>query len=372
MRALAGAIGVFCALAWNANAAANCNIDLQFIGEHSLPAETRVGADAFGGISGIDYHRGEDLWYLVSDDRSRNVLARLFTARFHYTAENVVSVELHASHRLQSPAAIDAEAIRVEPLGGSLMVAGEGDVTLGYGAWLQRITIEAQLLEALRLPAVFITSEQRGPRPNKSIEGLTFAPSGRTFWIALETAMLQDGPTATPDRRSDVRLTHMTPAGVAIAQYVYRTETADRHGPGESSDNGISEILALGAAELLVLERSGVKTSAGFRFHNRLYCASLAGATDVSAFESLAGRPYRVLEKRRVLDFDTLPQDAGNLEAMSWGSALAGGRRSLVFASDNNFFAGEPTRLLFFSVQPRAAQKRARTERVNVRGAPMK
>lgn len=348
---LAAALSVIFAIAGTAQADADCDIGLQFIGEHAIGSAAHVGPDAIGGISGIDYDPRTDLWYLVSDDRTHGALARFFIARFHYAADRVGAVDWVAAQRLRDPAAIDAETIRVEPLRGSLLVAGEGDVMLGHGAWLQRVDSQAQLIERIALPGIFTATAQRGPRANKSIEGMTFAPDGRTFWIALETALLQDGPTATAEQASDARVTHLTSAGAMIAQYVYRTDAAHAHRPGESSDNGISEILALHETQLLILERSGLQSSTGFRFHTRLYCASTVGATDVAAFDSLIGRNYRVLKKRLLLDFDTLPQASGNLEAMSWGRTLAGGRRSLVLASDNNFFTGEPTRLLFFSVR---------------------
>jgi hypothetical protein len=189
----------------------------------------------------------------------------------------------------------------------------------------------------------------------------------------MEAPLLQDGPEASVEHGADVRFTRLRSSGGAFAQYVYPTDAARAHGNGESSDNGVSEILALSNRELLVLERSGTRHTDGhFRFHTRLYCATWQGATDVSQMESLAGHAYRKMKKHLLLDFDALPGVlADNLEGMSWGPHLETGERSLVFVTDNNFFSDVPTQLLFFAARP-PAQNRARAEKVTVRGAPMK
>lgn len=353
-RLIAAIAGVFIA-AGSGHAAESCQSELRFIGANSIPAGTRIDGDTFGGISGIDYDPRARLWYLVSDDRSEHGPARFFTAAIRFDSQRVHSVTLRKTQHFKT-SAFDAESLRVDGTGKGLFVAGEGDSANGFGAWLRHIDVHGQLLAAVPLPSLFTTTGQRGPRPNRSIEGIAFAPDRRSLWIALETPLLQDGPTASVNQTSDVRLTRMTLSGEVLAQHVYRTDAASEHAVGESSDNGISEVLALSATELLVLERSGVKSRDGnFRFHTRLYCADLAAATDVAAFDSLAGASYRVAGKRLLMNFDTLPVSAGNLEAMGWGSPLDHGQRSLVFASDNNFFPDVPTQLLFFSVRPSEA-----------------
>lgn len=353
-RTLVAAIaGVF--VTCSGHTAETCRSELQLIGADSLPSGMRVDGDAFGGISGIDYDPGARLWYLVSDDRSEHGPARFFTAAMRFDSQRVHSVDLRKTHRFKT-SAFDPESIRIDGTGKGLLVAGEGDTANGFGTWPRHIDIHGRLLEDVPLPSFFTTTAQRGPRPNRSIEGIAFAPDRRSLWIALEAPLLQDGPAADVNQTSDVRLTRMTLAGEVLAQHGYRTDAASEHAVGESSDNGISEILALSATELLVLERSGVKTRDGrFRFHTRLYCADLTAATDVAAFDTLAGKSYRLASKRLLMNFDTLPVSAGNLEAMSWGPLLANGQRSLVFASDNNFFPDTATQLLFFSVRPSEA-----------------
>lgn len=326
-----------------------CELSLRLIGTYSIPAETRIEGDVFGGISGIDYDRESGQWFMVSDDRPEHGPPRFFIGELRFDSKRIGAVGLRASRHFQ-PLAYDPEAIRIAHEAGYMLVAGEGDAARGLGPWLNQVSLTGKLLGKLPLPSLFETTEQTGPRPNRSLEGLSYAPDGETLWLALETPLLQDGTVADSQQTSDVRVTHMTFAGKVLSQFVYRTDTASAHKIGESSDNGISEILSLNATDMLVLERSGIKAADGsLSFNTRLYCASFAQATDVAGRDSLLQQPYQVAKKRLLLNFASLSVPVTNLEGMSWGPPL-GGERSLVFASDNNFVAGVPTQLLFFSV----------------------
>jgi hypothetical protein len=326
-------------------------MDLRFIGERSIPAATLVDGDPFGGISGIDYDPRDGKWFLVSDDRSERAPARFFVAAMSFDATGVRDVVLESARHFGADA-VDAESIRVESDGKTLLVGGEGDAQKQIAPWLRRFDRSGNFVDELHLPQQLRTGEHTGPRPNRSIEGIAFDAGNRALWIAMEAPLLQDGAVATVDHGADIRLTHVSLDGRRVSQYVYRTDTARAANAGESSDLGVSEILVLDARRLLVLERSGVGAAGRFRFRTRLYCADLARATDVVSIGSLSGSRYRIAAKQLLLDFDSLdavvPQ---NLEAMSWGPSLASGQRSLVLASDNNFFPGVPTQLLFFAIR---------------------
>ena len=368
-----------------ARGAPSCELTLRFIGMHSLPADVRVDGDLVGGLSGLDYDSVAREWYLVSDDRSEYGPARFFVAEMNFDAQHVIGVSLRAARRFGggvlgsslragNAELIDTESIRVARSAGELLVAGEGDEGRRTGPWLRRIDPFGHWLGDIPLPTSLIAPDlptTRGPRPNRSLEGITYAPDGNALWLSMEAPLLQDGAEATASHGADVRLTRLRLADGAFTQYVYAADAARADG-SESSDNGVSEIVSLNEQELLVLERSGTRSSDGhFRFHTRLYCANWTGATDVAAFESLAGQSYVRVAKRLLFDFDELPGvRADNLEGMSWGPEVAPGHRSLVFVSDNNFFNDVPTQLLFFATT--ALQKRARAEKVTVRGAPMK
>jgi hypothetical protein len=139
----------------------------------------------------------------------------------------------------------------------------------------------------------------------------------------------------------------MSRTGDVLAQYAYPLDPVPG-GPGQA-DNGISEILALDARRLLVLERSGRRRGGGFVFDTRLYVVDVADAVQVPADAPLDPRTVRPLVKRPVPGYVPPPGWQDNYEAMAWGPPLADGRRTLVVASDNNF-TGEPTRLLVFAL----------------------
>jgi hypothetical protein len=331
--------------------AGRCGIEVHPIDSYKVPAATQVDGYRFGGISGLDYDSRGRQWYFVSDDRTEYPAARLFTAQLKFDSHRVIDVTLQSGKLVDSDVATDAETIRVDSKHRELLLAGEGDLPRKVGPWLRRVDFSGHELQHVPLPVLFDPSDGRGPRPNGSIEGITFDAKGRGLWISLETPLLQDGPPASMEHGVDVRFT-LRRADNSMTQYVYPVDAARTHAAGESSDSGVSEILALGEHELLVLERSGVKhAEQNFSFHTRLYCADLHEATDVASFDSLSGRSYRRATKQLLFDFDSLPGIVvDNLEAMSWGPALPGSQRSLVFASDNNMVPGLATQFIFFSV----------------------
>lgn len=337
-----------------ARASDSCTIDLRYIGDHSIPSAQRVDGDQFGGISGIDYDPSANLWYLASDDRTGPAPPRFFTASIDFDARHVESVQLKASVHIPA-AALDAESIRVDTKNRSLLLAGEGDAAKGVRPWLRQLSFSGAPLHEIQLPPLIESA-----LPNRSIEGLSFDPRRRSLWLGMEAPLSQDGPPADERRGADVRLMKLDLKGRLRAQYMYRTDVASAPSRGEVSDIGVSEILALGEQELLVLERSGVGVlGSGFRFRARLYCVDLRQATDVNGFESLAQKSYRLADKQQVLDFEPLSSN-DNIEGVAWGPVLEDGSPSLVFVSDNNFFPEVPTRLLFFSVRrPGSLETRA-------------
>jgi len=350
--ALGGVLSVF---TFSTHADDECSLDLQFIDARTFPLEQTVDGDAFGGISGIDYDAGSNVWYLVSDDRSDHAPARLFTAAIHFDRKALPVVELQHSVRFKT-SAYDPETIRFDTRTGNLLVAGEGDTEHGLGPWLQRVTLDGRLAQSISLPAQFSPGKDSGPRPNQSIEGVTFTPKRDAMWIALEAPLLEDGERADVEHTGDVRLTKLDPNGRMLAQFVYRTDKAIVSEQGRSVGIGVSEILTLGDQQLLVLERSGTKHSDGrLTFDTNLYCADLSGATDVSALSSLREQTYKIATKRLLFDSSQRKLHDGtaveNLEGMSWGPPLSNETRSLIIASDNNFFPGTPTQFLLFGVQ---------------------
>ena len=56
---------------------------------------------------------------------------------------------------------------------------------------------DGQLVRTLALPPMFTPQPGAGtgPRDNLAFEGLALTPDQRTAWVAMENALLQDGPS---------------------------------------------------------------------------------------------------------------------------------------------------------------------------------
>lgn len=325
-----------------------CDLTMRPIGMVALPEGTQIEGTTFGGISGIDYDPRQNRWYLVSDDRSAGT--KLFTAKIDLDAQALRAMTLEAVVTITNPAAIDAESLRFDPWRRRLLVAGEGEAQRGWGPWMGWVDLRGRWRQAWPLPRELAPDARSGPRANRSLEGITFA-SRKHLFVAMEAPLLQDGEPPNTRMGADVRFTQLTTSGRVVAQYVYRLEPAREHADGESSDNGVSEVLALDDRRLLVLERSGVMHSpTRFTFHTRLYCADVSAATNVLDFATLVGRDYVRATKRLLIDFDTFAGiEVGNLEAMGWGPRLAQ-HRSLLLATDNNLLPGVATQFIAIEV----------------------
>jgi len=341
-------------------AALGLALALKLVGILDLPKNLSVDGAPFGGISGVDYDRRTGDWLMISDDRSDKALARFFIGRLDYDTNGVRALRLMgqvplrradgATFSAAEGERADAEALRIDPRGGDVVWSTEGDAARGFDPAVRRMGRDGAATETIPTPPAFRFTPT-GARPNLTFEGLSFSPDGRWLWLAMEAPRVQDGPVSRVAEGGLTRITRLDRDGGVRAQYAYRLDPIQA-APVRRGDNGISEILALDAHRLLVLERSGVEDGQGrFAYHCRLYLTDVRGAEDVAVRPSLIeGAPPRVLAKRLLVNFDRLPGAGANLEAMAWGRDLAG-RRTVVLFSDDNFSPIEPARVLVFEVR---------------------
>ena len=342
---------------------------LRFIGAVTLPNDKIVDGTLVGGLSGADYDPAANLWYLISDDKSDKNPARFYTAKLTFDKASLVSVEIeHAVTLLQDDGqpypnaktggdVPDPESIRRDHEAGSLWWVTEGDRKLGLSPFLRIAAPDGKQVGAIPLPDIFTMNKDQeiGPRHNLGFEGLSFTPDGRSVWLAMESALYQDGPIATPSTGAVARLARVDREGKEFAQYAYPLDPIQAVPTGKNGDNGVSEILALDDHRALVLERSGVEGADGvWTMYIRLYAIDTTGATDIAAVPSLANANYIPVDKRLVIDLAKTAAigRVDNIEGMSWGPTLADGNRSLVLVSDNNFNPAQITQFLAFEVMP--------------------
>ena len=334
----------------------------------SLPTGSRFQGTAIGGLSGLAWDARSDLWYALSDDRSRHAPARCYVLRLPppvagqpLQPEWVDVITLRDERgRPFARHAVDPEALALRPdrAGGAptLLWTSEGDVRARVPPALIESALDGRLLRRLALPAALreIGRPGRGPRDNQTLEGLALTPDGRHAWAAMEGALAQDGDTLTPGAPpGPCRITRFDlGSGQADRQVAYLPEPRPFGPllPAGSARSGIAEILLRDADRLWVLERAWTLATG---VSVRLYEADLRGASDTLDTDTLRPGRYRPAPKRLLLDFrhSGLPH-VDNLEAMAWGPPLPDRGRTLVLCSDDNFNPLQVTQFVMMEVTP--------------------
>lgn len=307
---------------------------------------------------------------LLSDDRSDLAPARFYTASWPAPwAQAPVPGDVVPLQRLgggfwpdrrraePGTAVPDPESLRLRPGPGTLLWVSEGDVLRGFGPALYESARDGRLLREFALPAMFTPdpARQRGPRDNLGLEGLAVTPDGRHAWVAMENALIQDGPTpAIGAAGGACRLTQVDlETGRTVRQIAYVPDPIPLRPllPGSHADNGISEILMLDNDRMLVLERA-YATGAGNSL--RLYEIETRDATDVLNTGVLAEGSHRPAPKTLVADLASLGLSRlDNTEGLCWGPALPDGKRMLVVVSDDNFNPLQTTQFAAFEYTDR-------------------
>ncbi|MDH6194869.1 hypothetical protein M2272_001498 [Mycobacterium frederiksbergense] len=344
------------ALVLSACGSAHAAPDLEYLGQRQVASGALLDGTVIGGLSGISYDPVDELYYIVSDDRSAKNPARFYTARITLSDSAISDVEFVATHpwldrNTQPFAPLDSDALppvvppdpeaiafdaRRQRLywtsEGERRVEGPGPPTL-LDPWVRIAGLGGNYLGEFPLPdAVRMSADEHGPRRNSALEGLTLTPDGRYLWAAMEGPGYDDG--ALPDEQHGA-LTHVirfdVDSGVADAQYTYPLDPVSA-GPG--GDNGLSDLVALDDGSFLVIER-------GFGTHVsvRIYRASIVeGSTE--------------MVKTLLADLGAIPGlvPLDNIEGITLGPKLADGRQSVIMVSDDNFSPSQVTQFLLFAL----------------------
>ncbi|MCW8177544.1 esterase-like activity of phytase family protein [Verminephrobacter aporrectodeae subsp. tuberculatae] len=341
---------------------------LRLLGSASIPTGTLFEGVEFGGISGLDWDAGNSYW-AISDDRGERGTPRFYKLSIDYDASGNVDVKIDRQiHMLRedgtafpsSARTVDPEAIRVAR-NGQLYWASEGNwnaaVASRFQPFVREMTTQGGFVRDFSIPSSYhyVDNATQGARSNKVFESLAVAPNG-TVYVANEDALIQDGPPASLQAGSVLRVTALDPVtGKAMAQYAYELPKIPVDGtPGAafSPDNGLSDMLAV---DMTGRQFIAVERAFAFGVGNtiRLVCTEITDATtDVSGLASLAGATYTPMTRRLLLEMPAQYQGLklDNIEAISWGKILPNGNRTLILASDNNFSDTQTTQFIVFEV----------------------
>ncbi len=351
---------------------------LEFLGEFSvqpIAAGHRLETARFGGVSGLtlDPSTGELLG--ICDEGAPN---RVFVFRTDVAARPF-RVDLRSYFPLPlplnppAPERLDFEGLAMTRAG-RLFVASEGTgrVEPRVPPAIVEFTRRADYVRRLALPPKFIPTATgpltRGVRPNAGFESLTLTPDDERLLTATETALAQDGEPADAQQGTVARILEYQASGGSFEprrEFGYPVDPMPTTSfTPETFISGLVELLALDGTELLSLERAYAEESGGEgrnMIRIRIFHTSLAGATDVSSFDSLRGRRGVTLARKTlVLDLADVPglskalPGLENFEGMGFGPPLPDGSRTILLVSDDNFSQRQrTTTFLLFRLRER-------------------
>lgn len=351
------------------------DLELEFLDAYDLPKQTFQNTPV-GGLSAIAYDRQRDRYYAVSDDRSRLAPARFYTlaitlkqpepdkAQIAAIAVEKVTLLKNAQGETFPPNTTDTEGLALSPRH-SVFISSEGIPHLKVAPFIKEFDLQTgNMLHTLPLPQRYLPDPEaqapQGMSENLGFESLTIFPqqglSSDPFrlFAAIEGALQQDSDRMD-DGRVPLRILHyginpIGPPGL-IAEHLYLLEPA----PLGAVKSGLSDLMALDREGYwLTLERHlGL-----MGFQAKIFQAITAGGTDTSSILAMKDNLSTItpVQKRLLLDLDTLGIELENLEGMTLGPHLADGSQTLVIISDDNFSAEQKTQVLLFKLRDRKLQ----------------
>ncbi len=350
---------------------ANIN-SLKYIGGYEIPYNFKFKNTTVGGLSGIDYDVNNNLYYLISDDRSDINPVRFYTAKIFFTQSKIDSFVFtdvrniqqadgsvypnRSQDKFKNP---DPEAIRYNPVNKQLVWSSEGERvvkvndTVLIDPTVISINPAGKYMDSFALPAnLKMQVVEKGPRRNGVLEGMSFADNYKTLFVNVEEPLYEDGPRAgLTDNKPFIRILEFV---VAVkknkAQYAYKLEPVAYAAKPENAFmlNGVPDILSLGNNKLLVIERSF--STGRLACTIKIFIADLNGASDVTAIVLKDNQSFTPVTKKLLLNMDDLGIYIDNIEGVTFGPLLPNGHKTLLFIADNNFAVLQRTQVLLFEV----------------------
>lgn len=338
---------------------------LRYVNHYIIPYNLNFKNTTVGGLSGIDYDKTNDQYYIISDDRNAINKARFYSAKINFSNKGIDTVIFTNVFPLQeenknvlkdNP---DPESIRYLP-GKNLWVwSSEGERivsakdTVLNNPSINLINAEGKLLNNFTVPENFkMHATEYGSRRNGVWEGLSFSSNFKNLWVSTEEPLYQDGPRADvfPNDAYTRIIKYDVKTKKPVAQYAYLLEPV-AHAPIPANAfkvNGISEILAVGNDKLLIMERSF--STGNLNCTVRVFEVDFKAATNIGEKSILEIKDFKAATKKLLLNMDDLGIYIDNVEGLCFGPTLANGKQSLIFIADNNFNPLEQQQVFLFEV----------------------
>ena len=348
---------------------------LKFLDVYVIPHNLKYQNTVVGGLSGIDYDKKNNQYYIISDERSATSPARFYTATIHIQNKKIKKVDFTSVNTLKQPdgnvfpsmkenphKAPDPESIRFNSLKNILVWSSEGDKAVRNGQtvlqdpFIYEMDLTGHFKDSFFIPHnLRMQPGEAGPRTNGVFEGLSYDKDFKHLYVSVEEPLYEDGPRADVNYAgAPIRIIKFdVQTRKPIAQYAYKLDAVARKPLiGDAFRiNGVPEILWLADNKLLILERS---FSTGILSCTiKVYLADLSAATDVSEISSLTtNNNYTPVSKKLLLNMDDLKRFIDNVEGLTFGPVLPNGHQSLIFVADNNFQLLEKNQVFLFEIIP--------------------
>ena len=336
-----------------------------------IPFDKTFQNTKVGGLSGIDYDKKNDLYYLICDDRSVHNNSRFYTAKIPLLENKIQSIDFQNVIILKNESrtaygnwnstpntSADPEDIRFNQKTNTLIWSSEGArVVTGEKQVLQNPSLnfmdfKGNFLGNVTLPEnLKMQQQEKGLRNNGTLEGITFDKKYKNIYTNIEEPLFEDGDQATTSKGGLIRLYQFNiKTKKNITQFGYQLEpiALEPNPKGSFAVNGVSAIQYYGKNQLLVIERSYSTGTQACTI--KLFLCDLKKATNVKNYPSLQNQKLKLASKKLILNMDDLGIFIDNVEGITFGPKLANGNQSLVLVTDNNFSDKQKTQILVFEL----------------------
>jgi len=347
---------------------------ISYLHTYTLPNNFSFMQTTVGGLSSIDYDIKKDQYYFICDDRSAINPARFYTAQILIKSNKIDTVifnnqtplldekgNKYPSIKVDPTRTPDPESMRYNPRTQNLVWSSEGErafkqndsILINPSVYF--INSKGEWLDSLQMPThLYMSLQQRGPRQNGVLEGMSYVDDYKKLMINVEEPLYQDGPKADlqPNQAMIRFFEFDTKTKLCTKQYAYELDPV-AHKPIPTNGfvvNGVPEFLSVGKNQLLVLERSF--STGRIPCTIKIFLADYGSATDVSDFQSLKiPAKYQPMKKTLLLNMDELGVFTDNIEGISFGPILPNGNQSILLVSDNNFSPIQKTQIILLELK---------------------
>ena len=348
---------------------------LKVLDIYEVPYNLEYKNTTIGGLSGIDYNKEADEYYLISDDRSNINPARFYTAKIKLKDSKIDSViwidvqnlkqpngALFPNYNKEAKNTTDPESIRYDLLNKRLVWTSEGERrvldkdTVLVNPSINIMDKTGKWIDTFSLPQnLWMSANAKGPRTNGVIEGMSFSELYKKLFVSIEEPLHEDGPRVETFPQN----TWLRFFGFDVAtkqnteQYAYKPEAIDY--PANPLNafkvNGISEILNIGNLKFIVIERA--YSTGRQKCTVKLFLADARGASNVKDISALAvDTSFVPITKKLLLNMDDMPNFIDNVEGITLGPILPNGHQSIILVVDNNFSPLEKTQFFLLEIIP--------------------